>query len=207
MTQLLLALAILAQDDDTMLIGRPTVNAEAPSYKILVFTATWCGPCRENKPEIDKLKTAGYPIKIVDVDRNRDLVEKHQIKSLPTFVVLRPDGTEGNRKVGTADSYTIGTMYNEVVNEDQPRVGWWKVKKADNWPTNWVWGTKLRGKVDWEPQAQEAKWNEMGQTLNPKRQETIVTQPQAYVQTTPVNTTPFYPSWSYGQAFCPPGRS
>ncbi len=54
---------------------------------ILFFTATWCAPCKKAKPIIKSLITEGYDIEIIDFDKNKDLVKKHNITSVPTLVV------------------------------------------------------------------------------------------------------------------------
>ena len=36
---------------------------------LLEFTADWCGPCRTMQSTIRRLGDAGYPVQVVDVDR------------------------------------------------------------------------------------------------------------------------------------------
>ncbi len=58
--------------------------------KILYFTASWCGPCQRIKPTFYKLEKEYEDISFnaIDVDMNRDLAEKYDIESMPTFVFL-----------------------------------------------------------------------------------------------------------------------
>jgi len=68
---------------------------------IIDFYATWCGPCKAMNPVLESLETDLGEGKIykVDVDKNRDLVEKLGIRSVPTFLFFE-NGEEVNRKTG-----------------------------------------------------------------------------------------------------------
>ncbi|MFP6765808.1 MAG: trypsin-like peptidase domain-containing protein [Planctomycetaceae bacterium] len=59
-----------------------------PDGVILEFSAAWCVPCREMAPVVSRLQEQGYPIRTVDFDRERDLAQRFQIESLPTFVLI-----------------------------------------------------------------------------------------------------------------------
>lgn len=66
---------------------------------ILLFTATWCGPCKIFKPiyrEIAK-EYPEYVFYFVDVDKNQDLCEKFDISSIPVIHSLK-DGKVINEK-------------------------------------------------------------------------------------------------------------
>ncbi len=55
---------------------------------VYFFTAEWCGPCREMRPLVERLKREGLPIVDVDVDQRRDLRDVFRIERLPAFVLL-----------------------------------------------------------------------------------------------------------------------
>jgi len=65
------------------------------------FYATWCGPCKAMEPILESVTADLGEGKIykVDVDKNRDLVEKFGIRSVPTFLFFE-NGEEINRKSG-----------------------------------------------------------------------------------------------------------
>ena len=55
------------------------------------FTADWCGPCKKQQPNIDKME-AEFPIVQfleVDADKFPSLVQKYGVKSLPTLVLIK----------------------------------------------------------------------------------------------------------------------
>ena len=63
-----------------------TTAAGTPGDPVLLdFQATWCGPCREMRPEVDALIKKGYPIKPVDIDRQPELSGRYKVTAVPTF--------------------------------------------------------------------------------------------------------------------------
>lgn len=67
------------------------------------FSATWCAPCKKMEPLLQKLEMEFDSIKFlsVDIDQFPDLVLKHNIKSVPTFLIFK-EGQEVNRVVGVS---------------------------------------------------------------------------------------------------------
>lgn len=88
-------------------------STRAKSEGKLVFVdawATWCGPCKmldtstwKDASVIELLKQHTVAIKI-DVDQNPEFANDRAITSIPTLLVLRPDGTEVTRIVGYVDA-------------------------------------------------------------------------------------------------------
>lgn len=68
---------------------------------LLEFTAEWCAPCRTMEPVMRRLQEAGYPVRQVDVDRNRELAQQFAVHQLPCFVLVA-NGRERERVVGAA---------------------------------------------------------------------------------------------------------
>ena len=68
-------------------------------YLLLYFTATWCGPCQRVKPiikEISKgVEDSKLKVCMIDIDENSELVEKYDIKSVPTMILLLNNEQKG----------------------------------------------------------------------------------------------------------------
>jgi len=68
---------------------------------ILYFTADWCNPCKQTKPIVEELNREQIMAKffIIDVDSEIEMAQDFEIKSVPTFVVMR-DNKEIYRVTG-----------------------------------------------------------------------------------------------------------
>ena len=68
---------------------------------ILYFTADWCNPCKQTKPIVEDLNREQIMAKffIIDVDSDIEMAKDFEIKSVPTFVVMK-DNLEIHRTTG-----------------------------------------------------------------------------------------------------------
>jgi thioredoxin 1 len=65
-------------------------NSDTPV--LIDFYATWCGPCQTMMPVLDQLKKdLGDQVKIlkIDVDKNKALAAKFQVRGVPTFMIFK----------------------------------------------------------------------------------------------------------------------
>lgn len=69
---------------------------------IVDFMATWCMPCKRISALLESFeKKHSYKIAKADIDQNQMLVEKYNIMSVPTIVILS-NGEEKARYIGAA---------------------------------------------------------------------------------------------------------
>ena len=69
---------------------REIIQSETPT--LVDFYATWCGPCQQMHPILDKLKDKmGSTVRVVkiDVDKNQEVAAKFNIRSVPTLLLFR----------------------------------------------------------------------------------------------------------------------
>lgn len=72
-----------------LLLGcdEPNQKAMASKPALLVFGASWCGPCHSMEPILHGLEAEGFRVKRIDIDREPEFAAKYGVKSVPTFVV------------------------------------------------------------------------------------------------------------------------
>jgi len=69
---------------------------------IVDFFARWCGPCKHMAPILEEIAKEGYGefgVVKIDIDENKYLSERYNIKSIPTLVLF-VKGTEVARHIG-----------------------------------------------------------------------------------------------------------
>ncbi|MFP4530582.1 MAG: thioredoxin family protein [Halodesulfurarchaeum sp.] len=57
---------------------------------LIDFHADWCGPCKTQDPIIEEIEddyADRVSFEFVDVDRNPDMANKYQVRSIPTVIV------------------------------------------------------------------------------------------------------------------------
>lgn len=84
---------------------------------LLDFSATWCGPCRMQKPILEELeKKYGDKVefKVVDVDENQELASKYGIHAVPTLIIQK-DGTEVKRFMGVTQGSVLASELDKLL--------------------------------------------------------------------------------------------
>lgn len=94
-------------------INDSNFKAEVLEHKGLVlvdFWAPWCGPCRMQGPELDKLATLNSDVKIckVNVDDYVATAQQFGVQSIPTLIFFK-DGKAVDKMVGVTNAVTLDT--------------------------------------------------------------------------------------------------
>jgi thiol-disulfide isomerase/thioredoxin len=77
---------------------------------LMDFHASWCAPCRSMESTIAELEQAGYPVRKVNIDRQRDLAAQYHVESIPCYVLL-VDGKEVGRLNGAVRRAELLDLY------------------------------------------------------------------------------------------------
>lgn len=76
---------------------------------LLDFYADWCGPCQQMNPVVEQLAAAGFPVRRVNFDQNRQLAARYGVDRLPTFVML-VNGRVVDREIGMTSRARLEKM-------------------------------------------------------------------------------------------------
>jgi thiol-disulfide isomerase/thioredoxin len=125
---------------------------------LLDFSATWCGPCRQMAPEVEKLVEKGYPVKKIDIDRSPELSNRYNVSAVPTFIVVDARGKELARTKGAMPASQLAAFYNEA-----------KLKAASLRPD-----TDDQDRPDFDDRDAPAEPRAASSFSNPKPWETVV---------------------------------
>ena len=107
---------------DMKTLNQTALEAVAASggVHVIDFTAKWCGPCRQMTPVLDQLarEYAGrVQFAAVDCDDEPQIAQRYDVRSMPTFVVLR-DGREVGRIVGARPRAFVAGVIDRALGGD-----------------------------------------------------------------------------------------
>lgn len=99
----------------SLLALSPAAGGSSPQLngEVLYFTATWCGACQQMNPIISGLQRKNYPVRKVDVDRERPLAQQYRIEAMPTFILVI-NGREAERHVGATSQQQLVGMCDKI---------------------------------------------------------------------------------------------
>lgn len=77
-------------------------DSEVKSGIVLVdFYGSWCGPCKQLSPILDKVSQdlKGAKIVKVNIDKSKSIASRYDVNAVPTMILLK-NGKEVGRLVG-----------------------------------------------------------------------------------------------------------
>lgn len=84
---------VIHVDSEAQLDAIMRQTASEGKTLLLMFTASWCGPCKRIKPVIENSLSVKYirqfTVVFIDVDEAEELTESYAINSMPSFVFVR----------------------------------------------------------------------------------------------------------------------
>ena len=93
------------------------------SNKIIKFSASWCGPCKMMKPTFDKVSSMEEfkNIEFISYDIEEDeqgveLVEKYNIKNVPTIVIADEDDEPIKKIIGLVSEKELINLIKDNTN-------------------------------------------------------------------------------------------
>lgn len=72
---------------------------------LVMFSATWCGPCKMLYPLMEELSKT-HTVRKIDIDSCPELCKKFSVRSVPTTILFL-DGKEVKRFVGVAKKENV----------------------------------------------------------------------------------------------------
>ena len=69
--------------------------------KIIKYSATWCNPCKVLKTMLNGFDNC--PIEDIDIDQNPEKALEHNVRSVPTLILLDSQNNELWRHSGVID--------------------------------------------------------------------------------------------------------
>jgi len=86
---------------------------DAEPVRLLVFGASWCGPCKKLAPILTSLEADGISVEHVDIDAEPARAAQYRVGSVPTTIALRGD-KEVARRVGLVTLDTLRGMLSPI---------------------------------------------------------------------------------------------
>jgi thioredoxin 1 len=83
----------------------PQVSPPAPRahIRVLVFAASWCGPCQRQKPIVAAIRATGVEVQVIDIDADPAMARQYGVTEVPTLILY----FDGQQILRTNDANTI----------------------------------------------------------------------------------------------------
>jgi len=100
----------------------PTADGQQQeSLRLVVLSASWCGPCRTVKPILESLARDGHRVEGMDADTasGKSLMKRYGLDGLPSYLMFRgPKALE--KWSGVQPKAAFVAWFNRLKNGDDP---------------------------------------------------------------------------------------
>lgn len=109
---------VASPDDEgqTVWMKQTTIMSSKPM--VIDFFATWCGPCKQLSPILDKIEQnhkGDVIFKRIDVDQEPELAQEFGVEAIPTLMFVTPKG-EYQTLMGLQEASVIESKITELLN-------------------------------------------------------------------------------------------
>lgn len=108
---------ILIEDDNIA----PLDAAAGERLQMLVFSATWCGPCKAMAPVVEDIAqsyASEVAVAKIDIERSPEIAKAFDVRGVPTLVMRR--GAEIDRHVGALTRTRLALMLDAALESGNP---------------------------------------------------------------------------------------
>jgi thiol-disulfide isomerase/thioredoxin len=88
-------------------------SATTPDVELLDFTASYCQPCQQMVPVLQRMERDKFPIRRIDITEEHGLAQQYKVDRIPTLVLL-VEGKEIKRFVGLTDEAELRSEMNRA---------------------------------------------------------------------------------------------
>lgn len=78
--------------------------------QLIKFSANWCGPCKSLSANLEKVDLNGLSFHEVDIDKEPSFSQQHNVRGIPSLILLDSEGNELRRLVGMQSIPAIETF-------------------------------------------------------------------------------------------------
>ena len=96
-----------------LMMAVDAASSSAPDVQLLDFSASYCGPCQQMVPILQRMEREGFPIRQIDISSDPELTKRFNVDRIPTLVLL-VEGKEVKRFVGLTSADELRQALNKA---------------------------------------------------------------------------------------------
>lgn len=96
-----------------MMLADGTPSGATPDVQLLDFTASYCQPCQQMVPVLQRMERDKFPVRRIDITEEPELARRFRVDRVPTLVLM-VEGKEAQRFVGLTDEAELRAEMNKA---------------------------------------------------------------------------------------------